>query len=355
MFSVSRSRLRLLELVTVTLALAGAPFAVVTCTASTIEQGKTDATAAVATVDGTPITTEELESSLGTSLTKLEQDLYNLKKDRLEAIIGEKLLNQEASKRGVEVKQLIETEITSKVPAVSDDEVNSFYEANKARLPASATDIKGQIRQYLTNQRVQTRAQAYVAELRAKSKVDVTLPAPPVRRAQLDIEGAPVRGNATAPVTVVEFSDFHCPFCKRVQPTLQELLTKYPDKVRLVYKDLPLEQLHPQAGKAAEAGRCAREQNKFWEYHDKLFAGGPDASPETLKKLASEAGLDVSAFEGCLASGKHKAAIQADLDQGSKLGLTGTPAFFINGRPLSGAQPVEAFVQIIDEELKAQK
>jgi protein-disulfide isomerase len=231
--------------------------------------------------------------------------------------------------------------------------VDGFYEANKARLPTSP-DIKGQIRQYLTNQRVQARGQAFVAELRGGSKVEVRLEAPPIRRASVNTEGAPVRGNPSAPVAVVEFSDFHCPFCKRVQPTLLELLAKYPDKVKVVYMDLPLDSLHPQARRASEAARCARDQGKFWEYHDKIYGGGPDVSPEYLNRLATEIGLDVAAFEQCLASGKHRAGIQSDLDQGTRLGLSGTPAFFINGRPLSGAQPVEAFVQIIDEELREQ-
>jgi protein-disulfide isomerase len=307
--------------------------------------------APVAVVDGQAITTEELESALGMSLAKLEQDIYTLKRDRLEAMIGEKLIAREAAKRGIEVKDLIAAEITGRITPVTDAEVDSFYEANKARLPESP-DIKSQIKQYLESQRTQTRAQTYVAELRKAAKVDVSLTPPPVRRTALQIDGAPVRGNVSAPVTVVEFSDFHCPYCKRVQPTLLELLSRYPDKVRIVYMDLPIDSLHPTAPRASEAARCARDQNKFWEYHDKIYAGGPDTSPEYLRKLATEVGLDVGTFEQCLASGKHKEGIQTDLQQASRLGLNGTPAFFVNGRPLSGAQPIEAFVQLIDEELQ---
>jgi protein-disulfide isomerase len=307
----------------------------------------------VAVVDGQPITLEELEASLGTSLTKLEQDLYNLKKERLDSMIGERLLAREAGKRGVEVKQLVETEITAKIPPVTDQEVDAFYETNKARLP-TAPDIKSQIKQFLASQRAQARGQAYIAELRSSTKVDVALAAPPVRRATVPVEGAPIRGTKAAPITIVEFSDFHCPFCKKVQPTLMEVLAKYPDKVRLIYKDLPLEGLHPQARRASEAARCAGDQGKFWEYHDKIYAGGPDVAPEYLRKLATDVGLELKAFETCLADGKHKPGIQTDLDQASQLGLSGTPAFFINGRPLSGAQPLDAFVKIIDDELQGQ-
>jgi protein-disulfide isomerase len=307
----------------------------------------------VATIEGQTITMADLEASLGTSLTKLEQDLYNLKRDRLEAMIGEKLIEREAAARGVAVKDLLDAEVTKKITAVTDEEVNTFHEANKARLPTAA-DIKGQIKQYLENQRLQGRAQAFVGELRKKANVELSLPSPPVRRVHVDIEGAPIRGLATAPVTVVEFSDFHCPFCKRVQPTLLSLLARYPDKVRVVYKDLPLDTLHPQARRASEAARCARDQGKFWEYHDKIYEGGADVSPEYLRRLATDVGLDVAAFEQCLASNKHTAGIQADVAQGSELGITGTPGFFINGRALSGAQPLEAFVQIIEDELSAQ-
>jgi protein-disulfide isomerase len=130
---------------------------------------------------------------------------------------------------------------------------------------------------------------------------------------------------------------------------------QYNGNVRLVHKDLPLESLHPQARQAAEAARCAHEQGKFWEYHDKLYANSPKAGADELKSYAKEVGLDVDLFDRCLASGKYKAVVQQDLKEGAQLGLTGTPTFFINGREISGNQPFEAFEAIIDEELVAAK
>lgn len=348
------SQIRLAAFVSAGLAVAGVAFAVAQgqpASPSSAAKAPATSSAPVAVVDGQAITSEELDAALGMSLAKLEQDIYTLRRDRLEAMIGEKLLAREAAKRGVEVKDLVATEITAKITPVTEAEVNGFYDANKARLPDSP-DIKGQIKQFLENQRTQTRGQAFIAELRKSSKVELALAAPPVRRTALKTDGAPVRGNASAPVTLVEFSDFHCPYCKRVQATLTELLSRYPDKLRIVYMDLPIESLHPTAQRASEAARCARDQNKFWEYHDKIYAGGPDTSPEYLRKLATDVGLDVGGFEQCLASGKHKPGIASDLEQASRLGLNGTPAFFVNGRPLSGAQPLEAFVQLIDEELQ---
>jgi len=167
------------------------------------------------------------------------------------------------------------------------------------------------------------------------------------------VEGAPSKGPAAALVTIVEFSDFHCPYCRTVVPTIAQVLARYPDKVRLVYRDFPLDGLHPGARRASEAARCAGDQGKFWAYHDLIYAAEPDSSPEQLKRFAQQAGLDVGAFEGCLASGKHRPAVQQDVDEGIRLGVEGTPAFFINGRMLAGAQPLEAFVRIIDDELES--
>jgi protein-disulfide isomerase len=167
----------------------------------------------------------------------------------------------------------------------------------------------------------------------------------------IKIKGIPVKGAATAPVTIVECSDVHCPFCTRVLPTLTQLESQYDDNVKLVFRDYPIDQLHSGARKAHEAARCAKEQGKFWAYHDTLFANAPKASPNQLKAYAQEVELDVAAFEQCVSSGKYQAAVQHDIDEGTRAGVTGTPAFFINGRLVSGAQPLERFVQIIEEEL----
>jgi protein-disulfide isomerase len=167
----------------------------------------------------------------------------------------------------------------------------------------------------------------------------------------VSVQGAPFKGGEKAAVTIVEFSDFHCPFCRQVISTLAQLEARYGDKIKLVFRDFPIESLHPGATKAHEAARCANEQGKFWLYHDKLFASSPSSSPEVFKGLAKEVGLDVTGFETCFDSGKYQAAVKKDIDDGNRLGVTGTPAFFINGRLVTGAQPLEAFARIIDDEL----
>jgi protein-disulfide isomerase len=149
----------------------------------------------------------------------------------------------------------------------------------------------------------------------------------------------------------VEFSDFQCPFCQRVMPTLKELRSKYGDKMRLVWKDFPLTQIHPQAFVAAQAGNCAREQGKFWEYHDKLFGNQQALQPANLKQYAADVGLDAMKFNQCLDSAKYEARVQDALGVGGRLGISSTPTVFVNGRMINGAQPMEVFQGVIDEEL----
>lgn len=306
----------------------------------------------VASIDGEPITHAELDRALGAELGRLEQQLFEMKRQRLEQLIAERLLAREAARRKVSVEDLEAAEITGRVPAVSDEDVTRFFEANKARLP-NAPNIRDQIKRYLEMQAAEERRAEFVNTLRAGAKVSVSLAPPPVRRAEIDLGNAPVRGDAQAPVTIVEFSDFHCPYCRSVQPTLLQILERYPGKVRLVYKDLPLDSLHPNARRVSEAARCANDQGKFWPFHDAAYGGavGNDVSPAALETLATKAGLDLAAFTQCLDSGRHQAPIQRDVEQAERLGLTGAPAFFVNGRLLTGAQPFENFVRIIEEEL----
>ena len=307
----------------------------------------------LAQVNGAVITDAEVEAGLAQSLSKLREQIYREKRMRLEALIDERLLAGEAAKRGVSADALIASEITAKAAPVSDADAAAFYEANKTRLKGDLAQWREKIRTFIGEQRATAARQAFVKTLREGAAVKVFLEPPPVFRATVNVSSAPVRGNPSAPVTIVEFSDFHCPFCRKVQPVLVQLLSKYPDRVRIVYKDLPLDNLHPQARAAAEAARCAADQGKFWEFHDKLYAAGPDGSPETLKRFAQDVAVDVERFEACRSTRQHRAAVEKDVREGGSLGITGTPGFFINGRFLSGAQPVEAFARIVDEELAA--
>jgi protein-disulfide isomerase len=167
----------------------------------------------------------------------------------------------------------------------------------------------------------------------------------------MDAEGFPAKGPAEAAVTIVEFSDFQCPYCSRVLPTLDRIQQSYGDKVRLVFRQFPLRSIHPQAQKAAEASLCAHDQQKFWEMHDAMFGDAKQLGIDQLKAKAASLGLDTEAFNECLDSSRHAEQVQGDVVAGSQAGVTGTPAMFVNGRFLSGAQPYEAIAKLIDEEL----
>jgi protein-disulfide isomerase len=307
----------------------------------------------LAVVNGVPITAAEVDAKLGASLAKLQEQIYTLQRAQLDAMIEERLLSAEAAKRGITLDALTQAEINARIQPVTTADASVFYEANKARLQGGTfAALQEQIKTHLTSQRLTARRQEFVASLRGNAVVSVLLEAPEPFRSEVPIAGAPVRGNPNAPVTIVEFSDFHCPYCRRAHPVIQQLLAKYGDRVRLVYKDMPLDNLHPDARAASEAGLCAAAQGKFWEFHDKLFATDPDSSPATLNRLAQEVGIDVAPFEACYKERRFKAQVEASVQDGSRLGVTGTPTFFINGRNVTGALPLESFAKVVDEELK---
>jgi protein-disulfide isomerase len=305
----------------------------------------------LAEVDGTVVTRAEIDGSAGKELRTLRQQLYRLERQKLDEHIGGLLLTREAKERGVSVATLLEQEINNKVPPISEEDIRNFYDSHKDRLPVEFEKVRDQIRDHLHEQRVEAQKIEYLAALRSRARVTTYLKAPEIYRASVSAVGAPVKGSANAPVTMVKFEDFHCPFCRTVQATLSELLKRYDGKLRLVHKDLPLDALHPEARQAAEAARCAGDQGKFWEYHDALYGNAPRGAVGDLKNYAKQLELEQKSFDDCLDRGKYKAAVQKDVDEAVKLGLTGTPGFFINGRELSGAQPIEAFAAIIDDEL----
>ncbi len=304
----------------------------------------------VANVGGKEITVAELEANLGAQAAQLEEQIYQFKRHRLNEMVAERLIADEAARRKMPVEALLNAEVTAKVAPVTEGEIEAFFQGNAQLRNSDPAVVRPQIKNYLANQRTAAAREIFVQSLRAKASVVINLP-PPRLRIHASIADAPFKGGANAAVTIIEFSDFHCQFCIRVQPTLAQVVAKYGDQVKLVYRDLPLDQLHPQARRAAEAARCAMDQGKFWPFHDQLYQGGADASIERFKSIAQTVGLDADAFESCLSGGKHKAEVQQSIDEATKLGLSGTPAFLINGRFLSGAQPLEAFVALIEEEL----
>ncbi|HXE74860.1 MAG TPA: thioredoxin domain-containing protein [Candidatus Xenobia bacterium] len=305
----------------------------------------------VAVVNGEAITAADLEKALADQLDRLQSQLYEARRRKLDELIENRLLAQEAARRGVSLDALLEAEVNSKVPAVSDEDVHTFYEANQKNLEGDEARLREEIREFLYTQRRNAQRKAFVESLRQQAAVSVQLELPPFYRFSVSTEGAPASGPATAPVTIIKFEDFHCPFCRRAHGTLVELRKRYGDKLRIIHKDMPLEGLHPGATRSHVAARCAGEQGKFWEFQDKLYEVPPKPSGEQLKAMAQGLGLDVAAFDACVASNKFEAAIQKDFAEGEALGITGTPAFFINGRAVRGAHPLDVFVRVIEQEL----
>jgi protein-disulfide isomerase len=284
-----------------------------------------------------------------------EQAIYDGRKAALDAIIADALVAQAAKAKGMTAEAFVQAEVARRHKPVADTDVRNFYVQNSERMQGrSFEQMSGAIQQYLEQQQQNAAKQELIAELRkAGPPVRVAMDAP---RSTVPVNADdPSQGKADAPVTIVEFSDFQCPFCLRVMPTLKDLRSKYGDKVRLVWKDFPLTQIHPQAFVAAQAGNCAREQGKFWEYHDKLFANQSALQPDSLKKYAADAGLDTAKFNQCLDSSKYEARIEDALAAGNRLGISSTPTVYVNGRMINGAQPIEVFESVIDEELSRSK
>jgi protein-disulfide isomerase len=301
----------------------------------------------VATVDGAPITRGALESEVKSQLVEIDNQRFEVLTEGLDGMVAEMLVEKEAKARGIAGEALIEQEVTAKLATPSDEEIQKVYEANKAQLGNATLDqVKDRIVQYLQGQQEGELQEKLLAQLREKYKVTIALKPPKVEVAD---GGAPSKGPANAPVTIIEFSDYECPFCKRAEPTVEQVVAAYPDKVRLVYRHYPLP-FHKAARPAAEAAACANAQGKFWEYHDKIFEA-PALDDATFKKIAGEVGLDQAKFDSCLANKEQAAAVDKDIADASAVGVRGTPAFFINGRMISGAQPFEKFKVIIDEEI----
>ncbi len=308
----------------------------------------------VARIGEETITQAELDAWIKDELWKDQTDggnatrVYALREQGLERMVDKRLVDAEAKKRGLEPDALLDAEAAKRV-AVSDADVRAYFDQNQAKLSGETFEsLAPRIRQYLERSKGTGAAQAFVAELRAAAKVEMLLERP---RIQVAAEGH-ASGPADAPITLIEFSDYECPFCRRAEPVVQQVLEEYAGKVRFVYRHYPLESIHPRARGAAEAAACAEEQGRFWEYHAQLFADNAGLAPAQLESYAGQASLDLPAFKACVAEHRSAKRVEADVAAGEAAGVTGTPAFFLNGIPLSGAQPIEEFRRLIDAELQ---
>lgn len=339
-FSVTMSHFRFATLLFLSAFFAAA------CVAQSAETPKPKQ--AVATVGDQTIYDQDLASSVEGQLQPLRSQEYDIKRKALDSLIEQKILENAAKAKGLTTDQLIQQEVTAKVKEPSDDMVLGFYLAQSGRLNRPLDDgLKTQVRESIKQTQTRQLREDYIKGLRDENKVVVLLSPP---RVQVAHDPKRLLGNPKAPVMIVEFSDYQCPYCHQIEPTVKRILAKYGDKVSFSYRDFPLSAIHQNAMIAAEASRCAEEQGKFWEYHDQLFASS-SLEKSSLIDFARTLKLDDKQFDSCLTAEKYKADITKDEQEGRNAGVNGTPGFFINGVFLNGAKPESEFTSVIDDEL----
>ncbi|MCB0404592.1 MAG: thioredoxin domain-containing protein [Bdellovibrionales bacterium] len=301
----------------------------------------------VAKYNGNNVRAEEAFQSIKTRLFDLEEEMYRLKERAISDYVEQRLLLAESEKKNMPIPQLIEKEMGGEEAEVTDKEITEFLTSKGLSLNDPRIR-KEDVKDYLKFRQRHEKRQTYVDKLKAQANVQILLKEPESPKIAVSTDGYPVWGKASAPVTIVEFSDFECPYCSRVVPTIARIKQEYgEDKVRIVFRDMPLPS-HPRAIPAAIASHCAHDQGKFWEFHDVLFENQRKLGDEDLKAYAKKIGLDEAKFAECYSKGQFKDRVEGSQQEAQRVGIQATPSFVINGTLLQGAQPFEKFKEKID-------
>ena len=306
----------------------------------------------VAIVGDRQIRMTDLDAQIRESLQALQSEIYTLRREKLGQMIEKMLFEQEAQKHGQSAEEFVQAVFDNAI--LSEQELDEIYTRNESRFlkqQMSETESKEYIRRSLNRRRGSERYQSVLRELREKSGVQIYLEETEPLRIDVSPDDDAYKGPMDAPVTIIEFSDFQCPFCKQFQQVVTRLLEAYPTQVRLVYRDFPLPS-HPNAFQAAEAAECAKEQGKFWEYHDLLFENNTELDKESLKLYATQLGLESGGFDNCLELGRYSSEVRMDRQDGLVAGVESTPTVFVNGIALRGTLPFEAYRSYVERELK---
>jgi protein-disulfide isomerase len=298
-------------------------------------------------IDGTKITLADFEQKRPSGLFNARNSFYEAERKAVDEFVGDYLLEQQAKKEKLTVSELLQRHVNDALPKdPSDEALRVYYEGLDVPQPFEA--VRDQILQHLRERRIAKAKAAYVQSLRSQAAIAMRLTPP---RATVSLKDAQIRGVLDAPVTVVEYADYECPYCQQIQPTLDRLEKEFKGKLAFAYKEVPLPN-HPHAQKAAEAARCAGVQGKYWDYHDLLYST-KKLEVANLKETARTLQLDGKSFDKCLDSGEQSEAVKTQLAEGQALGLQGTPSFFINGRLFSGGLTYEQLAAVVEEELNA--
>jgi protein-disulfide isomerase len=295
------------------------------------------------------VTNQELQDGIESEL--YEAKVFEIKFNRLKSLLLQKYMDKDSRKKGLSNDEFLEKYIAKEV-VISEKEIDAFIKDQNIPAEHINPQVREKIKNYLMMERKKEAVDKWIAEQTKKNPVEVYIKKP--RRPTFDVEigNAPTMGGKDAKVTIVEFSDFQCPFCAKGADILKEIKKKYGNKVKIAFKNFPLP-FHNHAELAAVAGLCANEQGSdyFWKMHDAMFASQDSLDPEGLKKTAKSIGLKPDAFDKCLSENKYLAQVKSDMEDGRKVKVKSTPTFFINGQLINGAQPMEVFSEIIDEEL----
>ncbi len=297
------------------------------------------------------VTNEELNDGIESELFEAESKVFEIKFNRLKTILLQRYMDKDPRKKNMSNDEFLEKHISSSVN-ISDKEVDAFIKDQNIPAEHINPQVREKIKNYLGMERKKEAVDKWLAEQTKKSPVEVFLEKPRRPTFPVEVGSAPTAGGKDAKVTIVEFSDFQCPYCSKGADLLKEIKKKYGNKVRVAFKNFPLP-FHNHAEKAAVASLCANEQSTelFWKLHDSMFAHQDGLDDAGLSKLAKEAGIKVDAFEKCLSENRHLKQVQSDMEEGRKVKVKSTPTFFINGQLINGAQPMEVFAELIDEEL----
>ncbi len=331
-----------------------APQQTAAAAATTNGSGMTD-DAVVASWNGGSVTYGDLKAEIGAHLIQMEVEYltnrYQTESQAADQLLTQKVIEAEADKRGISADDLVKAEVEDKTEPPTEDEIQEIYQAMQRQLRGRPLEeVRDPITQQALQRKQQMRFSEWVGQLKEAAGAKVSVPFPDLPRVDVSVDDDPMMGNKDATVTIVQFAEYQCPYCGKANATMDKIMKDYDGKVRMVFRDFPLS-FHDRAIPAAIAANCADKQGKYWEMHDQLMSNQRALTDADFEGYATKAGLDLAAWNECRKDPAVAAEINTDMEAGAALGVSGTPAFFINGIMLSGALPYDMFAQIIDKEL----